>query len=495
MAKDYQMWIGGRWVPAESGQTLESLNPSTGEVVGVIPRGGAADADEAIQAARLAFDRSEWPELHAADRREILYQVARLIRESAAELAEIESRDAGKVIKETTFVDVPAAAGTFEHFAGLASELRGETIAVPEKAFSCTVREPVGVVAQMIPWNAPLMAAAWKLAPALAAGNTCILKPSEFASLGVLELGRILDRAGVPGGVVNIVTGLGTEVPGRLIHSPRVDMVSFTGRTSTGKIVLREAADTVKKLCLELGGKSPNLVFPDADVDAALGATLVGAFMHSGQICTAASRLLLHASIHDEFVQALVDRTRRLKVGDTLDPETDVGPVISREHQQSILRYIEAGVEEGARLVCGGGVPSNAELAKGFFVEPTIFDGVTPAMTIAREEIFGPVLSVLTFHTEEEAIEIANDTRYGLAGIVWSQNIKRAFKVAKAIRAGTVWVNTYAPLYNEAPFGGYKESGLGRELGKAGLEEYTQLKHLNIDLTDGSPMASSWYSV
>ncbi len=495
MGKAYQMWIGGKWMPAESGQVLESINPSTGEVVGTFPRGSIADADKAIRAARFAFDRTEWRELHASDRREILHKTARLIRENAADLALIETLDSGKVTKEATFVDVPAAADTFEHFAGLCSELRGETLTVPEKAFSCTVREPVGVVGQLIPWNAPLMAAAWKLAPALAAGNTCILKPSEFASLGVLELGHILDQAGIPKGVVNIITGLGTEVPRRLIHSPDVDMLSFTGRTATGKAVLQETASTVKKTCLELGGKSPNIVFPDADMDAAIGCSLVAAFMHSGQICAAGSRLLLHESIHDSFLQALVDRTRRLKLGNAINPETDIGPVISEEHRQSILHYIELGVKEGARLIYGGCVPTAPELENGFFVEPTIFDQVTPNMTIAQEEIFGPVLSVLTFRTEEEAIDIANNTRYGLAGIVWSQNIKRALSVANAIRAGTVWVNTFAPLYNEAPFGGYKESGFGRELGRAGLEEYTQVKHLNIDLAAGIPMASYWYAV
>lgn len=493
--KSYQMWIGGEWLLAESGQVLESINPSTGEVVATFPRGSVADAEKAIRAARFTFDRSEWPEMHASDRREILYRAAELIREQAAELAHVESRDSGKAIKETTFIDVPAAADTFEYFAGLCSELRGETITVPESAFSCTLREPVGVVAQMIPWNAPLMAAAWKLAPALAAGNTCILKPSEFASLGVLELGRILDRAGIPKGVVNIITGLGIEVPERLIHSLDVDMISFTGRTKTGRVVMREAARTVKKLCLELGGKSPNIVFPDADMDAAVGSTLVAAFMHSGQICAAGSRLLLHESIHDAFLEELIDRTRRLRVGDSLDPETDVGPVISEEHCRSILEYIRLGIKEGAELVCGGHVPDDKKLSGGFFVEPTIFDRVQAGMTIAQEEIFGPVLSVLTFDSEEEAIDLANNTRYGLAAIVWSENIKRAMNVAKQIRAGTVWINTFAPLYNETPFGGYKESGFGRELGKAGLEEYTQIKHLNIDLSESIPMASYWYAV
>ncbi len=493
--KKYQMYINGVWCDAQSNQTLESINPSNEEVIAVFPQGSVEDVKKAIDASREAFDNGEWPSLLPQERGQYLLKIAQAIRSQAKALSQIESRDTGKTLKQTTFIDVTTCASAFEYFGSATSELKGETISVPAPALSMTVREPTGVVASIIPWNYPLIMAAWKMAPALAAGNTIVLKPSQLACLSVLELFALIDKIGLPKGVVNVVTGEGKYLGPELAASPKVDMISFTGSTEVGKEVMRLASSNTKKIHLELGAKSPNIVFADCDFEAALGGAMSAIFMNQGQMCTAGSRLLIEESIHDKFIKALVEKTRRLKIGDSLDYTTDFGPLISQGQRERVLNYIDIGLKEKAQLLCGGKIPEGAQFKKGFYLEPTIFDNVNNAMAIAREEIFGPVLSIIKFSSVSEAIKIANDTKYGLAAMIWTKDLNRANAVARKLQAGTVWINNYGGFYNEAPFGGYKQSGIGRELGKEGFWEYTQLKHINLDLTEnGRSLSSNWFA-
>jgi len=490
----YKMWIGGEWYESELKEYLESINPANSEVNGLIPRGREGDAKKAIQAARVAFDQGRWPKMSYQDRGEVLRQIAQLIREKASELARLETLDNGKPIKETTLIDIPSAADTFEGFAGMACELKGETIPVNATVMSYTLYEPIGVVTQIIPWNYPLLMAAWKLAPALITGNTVVLKPSALTSLTALELAKLMEETDLPSGVVNVVTGLGTEIGRELTSNPKVDKIALTGSSETGREIMRQASSTIKKITLELGGKSPTIVLKTADLEAALNGTLATIFLNQGQMCVAGSRLLIQKDIHDEFMERLVEKTRRITLGNGLEPETMMGPLISREHQEKVLSSISSGIEEGATLVTGGGVPEGEDFKKGFFVKPTIFDEVDNQMKIAQEEIFGPVLSVITFSTIDEAIDLANDTSYGLAGSIWTRDLYQAHYIAQRLRAGIIWVNTYGAFFNEVPFGGYKESGIGRELGKAGLMEYTELKSITMDLTpNGKSLVTKWY--
>jgi betaine-aldehyde dehydrogenase len=492
--KNYKMWIGGKWCESESKEYLKSINPANSEVNGLIPRGKAEDAKKAIQAARVAFDKGDWSEMSYQDRGEILRQIAQLIRENATQLARLETLDNGKPVKESTLIDIPAAADTFESFAGMACELKGETIPVNAPVMSYTCYEPVGVVAQIIPWNYPLLMAAWKLAPALITGNTIVLKPSALTSLTALELAGLMEETDIPVGVVNVVTGLGSEIGRELTSNPQVDKIALTGSTETGCEIMKQASSHIKKIALELGGKSPSIVLKSADLESALNGILATIFLNQGQMCVAGSRLLIQENIHDEFIEGLVKRAKKIKLGNGLDPETMMGPLISREHQEKVLSYISFGIEEGASLLTGGGIPEGDDFKKGFFVQPTIFDNVDNKMKIAQEEIFGPVLSVITFSTVEEAIELANATSYGLAASIWTRDLYQAHHIAQKIRAGTIWINTYGTFFNEVPFGGYKESGLGRELGKAGLMEYTELKNVSIDLSpDEKSLITKWY--
>jgi betaine-aldehyde dehydrogenase len=487
--KRYQMLIGGTWVDSASGETRELRDPANSEVVAVVPESSREDARRAIDAAREAFDRGPWRKTTALERAKLLFKLGEAITREADALARLEVQSCGKPLAEAQF-DVADAANCFEFYGGLATKIHGETMQVPANSMSYVVREPVGVCGQIIPWNYPLLMAAWKLAPALAAGNTCVLKPSELTPLTALELGRIITEVGFPAGVVNIITGPGAGAGEELAESMRVDKVAFTGGTVTGRKILQATAGNLKKVTLELGGKNPNLVFADADFECAVDGALFGAFANQGEVCSAGSRVLVERSIHDRFVEAMLAKIPRIKLSHGLEDGCKMGPLVSGPHRDKVLSYIKIGVDEGAKLVCGGKPPADPALAKGFFVEPTIFVNVTPQMRIAREEIFGPVLSVIPFDTEEEAIAIANDTEYGLAAAVWTKSVTRAHRVIRELRAGITWVNTYHPTFNEMPWGGYKQSGTGRELGLYGIEAYLETKQVNINL-DEAPIA--WY--
>jgi betaine-aldehyde dehydrogenase len=485
----YQMLIDGEWVDALSGATRELRDPGSAELVAVVPEAGREDAARAITAARAAFDGGSWRRTSAQDRGKLLFKLAEAIQKAASSLVELEVKSCGKPRAEAEF-DIGDAAGCFEFYGGLATKIHGETMSVPGNSVSYVVREPIGVCGQIIPWNYPLLMAAWKLAPALAAGNTCVLKPSELTPLTALELGRLVLEVGFPKGVVNILTGPGAGAGEELAESPKVDKIAFTGGTVTGRKVMTAAAGNIKKISLELGGKNPNLVFADADFEAAVDGALFAAFANQGEVCSAGSRLLVERSIHKRFVDAMLAKIPRITIGHGLEEGVKMGPLISAAHRERVEGYIRSGREEGATLACGGGRPQGAAFERGHFLEPTIFDDVRPGMRIEREEIFGPVLSVTPFDTEEEAIRIANGTEYGLAAGVWTRSVTRAHRVIREIRAGITWINTYHPTYNEMPWGGYKQSGIGRELGLHGIEGYLETKQININL-DEAPLG--WY--
>jgi acyl-CoA reductase-like NAD-dependent aldehyde dehydrogenase len=475
-----------------SGKYFDAVNPSNGEVFARIADADTIDVQMAVSAARSGFDTGPWPQMSVSQRGEFLLKIASLIRENAKELADLECASSGKTIKHTTFIDVPTAAETFEYFGLLSGKLTGEIIKSSSPVFSTIEYEPMGVVVAIIPWNYPLIMTAWKLAPALLAGNCVVLKPSHAACASVVLLAKLAAQVGLPKGVLNIVTSSRPQAGQELVSSPDVDMVSFTGSTSTGEAVMALASKGVKKLTLELGGKSPNIVFADGDMEAAIGGALSAIFMNQGQMCTAGSRLLVEDKIYHQFVDKLVARTKNLKIGLADDFETEFGPLVSVEHRDRVLKYIEKGKQEGAKLACGGKVPDINP--KGAYLEPTIFINVRNTMSIAREEIFGPVLCVMPFTSVDEAVHIANDTKYGLAAMIWSKDLEKANKVARRLRCGTVWINTYGAFLNEAPFGGYKQSGFGRELGLAGLLEYTQLKHIVTDQTPGGKsLVTNWF--
>jgi betaine-aldehyde dehydrogenase len=487
--KKYQMLIGGEFVDAESGNTRVLTDPANGEQIAVVPEAARTDACRAIHAARCAFDSGPWRQTSALDRGKLLLKIGDVIRAQAGLLAELEVRNNGKPIAEAEY-DVQDAANCFEFYGGLATKIHGETMSVPANSLSFVVREPIGVCTQIIPWNYPLLMSAWKIAPALAAGNTLVLKPSEFTPLTALELARMIHASGAPAGVVNIITGPGVGVGEELAESALVDKVAFTGGTITGRKIAIAATGNLKRTTLELGGKNPNIVFADADIPSAIDGALFGAFANQGQVCSAGSRLLVERKIHKQIVAGMKAKIDRIKLGSGLSRETKMGPLISAAHRDKVEQYIKIGIDEGATLICGGKRPGGEEFAKGNFLEPTIFDNVTPEMRIAREEIFGPVLSVIPFDSEDQAVAIANDSEYGLAAAVWTLNINRGIRVIKQIRAGITWINTYHPTFNELPWGGYKQSGTGRELGLHGIEAYLETKQININL-DENPIG--WY--
>ena len=486
IAKTYKNFVNGQWVAAADGKTFPVYDPSTEEVIAHVAAASAADVDHAVKSARAAFDSGPWPSTTAQDRGRLLYKLAEKIRQNAGALAEIEARNSGKPIVEAEY-DIADVSTCFEYYAGLANKVLGHVNPVPANALSFTLREPMGVAAQIIPWNYPLLMAAWKLAPALAAGCTCILKPAEQTPLTALEIAGYFEEVGFPPGVVNIVNGLGETAGAALVAHPGVDKVAFTGSAAVGKIIVKSAADTLKRVTLELGGKSPNIFFPDADWEAAVDGALFGVFINQGEVCSAGSRILVEKSIYCKFVESMTEKAKRIRLGAPLERETKMGPLVSKEQYDRVSSYLEIGKKE-AKVAIGGGRPK--QLGKGYYVEPTIFYDVKNSDRIAREEIFGPVASVIPFDGESEAIRIANDTPYGLAAAVWTRDIYKAFRVVKSLRAGIIWVNHMQPTYVEAPWGGYKQSGFGRELGPMGLEEYLETKQVFVNL-DETPIA--WY--
>ncbi len=472
--------INNEWRPSSSGKTMEVVNPATEEVIASVASAGAPDVDAAVAAARAAL-AGPWGSMSARERGRLVSRLADRLMERADEVARLETIHNGKPISESRNIEIPAAAECFEYFAGWADKVMGETIPVKGNHLTYTLREPIGVVAAIVPWNFPLLLAAWKVAPALACGNTVILKPASQTPLTAIALGEIAIEIGLPPGVLNIITGAGSTVGQALVEHPGIDKVAFTGDTSTGKAIMRSAAETLKTITLELGGKSPNIVLADADLDAALRGVAVGIFYGKGEVCAAGSRLLVDRAIKNEFIDKLAARTRKIVAGDPMDPKTRFGSVSSKKQLETVLRYIESGKTEGATLVAGGG-RADIGTGKGYFVQPTVFADVTPEMTISREEIFGPVLAAIEFADLDEAIAKANDTQYGLAAGVWTRDIKKAHYVARKLQAGTVWINTYNVYDTAAPFGGYKQSGFGREMSAHALQHYTQVKSVWVDL-------------
>jgi acyl-CoA reductase-like NAD-dependent aldehyde dehydrogenase len=477
-----QLFIGGTWRAPVSGETYATINPATEEESARVGKGDERDMDLAVQAARKAFDSGPWPRMSASERGRIVWKLGDLIMGNLDEMARLESLCTGKTLFDSGKVEIPFAAEVFRYYAGWATKIHGETLVLRDGAFTMTLREPIGVVGAIVPWNFPFLLASWKIAPALSAGNTVVLKPASLTPLTALKFGELCQEAGLPEGVFNVVTGPGSRVGMALVRDPRVDKIAFTGSTEVGKGIMREAAGTLKRLSLELGGKSPNIVFADADMEAAVKGALTGIFYNKGEVCAAGSRLFLEERIHDEFVGRLTERVKGLKVGDPMDKSTRMGPVVSARQMETVLGYIEAGKQEGARLVAGG-ARARVGNGKGYFVEPTIFDQVSNQMRIAREEIFGPVLSVIPFKSVEDGIAEGNATTYGLAAAVWTRDVSKALRAARAIRAGTVWVNAYNLFDAALPFGGFKESGFGRELGAPGLEPYTEVKTVWVDLS------------
>ncbi|MCR4411333.1 MAG: aldehyde dehydrogenase family protein [Thermoguttaceae bacterium] len=473
-----ELFIGGRWTPASNGKTFPTINPATEEVLAEVAEGTEEDIDSAVRAARDAFEDGPWPRMDARDRGRLMHRLCDLMEEESEELAMLETLDNGKPIRDSRTLDVPGAIETLRYYAGYADKIHGQTIPVRGNRLTYTRREPVGVVGQIIPWNFPLLMLAWKWGPALAAGCTLVLKPAEQTPLTALHMADLAQRAGFPDGVINVVPGDGPTTGAALVRHPGVDKIAFTGEYKTAQIIMREAAPTLKRMTFELGGKSPNIIFSDADLDAAVPAAHHGLYFNQGQCCTAGSRLFVQDRVYDAVVERLAEHNRSYKVGDPLDPQTQQGPQVDKAQFDKVMHYIDLGKEEGAQCVTGG----NRVGQCGYFVEPTLFAEVTDRMAIAKDEIFGPVLSVLRFSDLDEIARRANNTFYGLAAAVWTRDIRKAHYLANKLRAGTVWINCYHVYDPAAPFGGFKMSGIGRELGEEGLAHYTETKTVTVDL-------------
>lgn len=485
-----RMYIDGEWVLSSSGETREVVNPANGETIAVMTEGTPEDVNKAVAAAKRAFYKDGWMDSTPQERADFLFAIAAGIEARTQELVALEVLNNGKPVREVDY-DVADTVACFRYYAGMAAKPHGQTYGVPDKSMmAMVVREPIGVCGQIVPWNYPLLMGAWKIAPALAAGNTIVFKPSELTPVTAVKLFEIIEQAGLPKGVANLVLGAGATVGHEIAASLDVDKVAFTGGTKTGRSIMQAAAGNIKNISLELGGKSPNIVFGDADFDTAVDYALFGIFCNQGQVCSAGSRLLLQDTIYDKFMQALVARANRITVGPGNAPDSEMGPLISKAHMEKVLAYITLGLSEGAKLACGGYRLTENGLDKGNFVAPTIFTDVTPEMRIVKEEIFGPVLVVQKFSTEEEAVDMANDTVYGLAGGVFTSDGAKALRVIRKLRAGITWINAFNPTFNEAPWGGYKQSGIGRELGSFGFEEYTEVKQININL---NPSPIGWF--
>jgi aldehyde dehydrogenase (NAD+) len=475
------LYIDGKYVPSASGRRFATTNPATGERLADVAEAGKEDLDRAVSAARRAVESGPWKEMSPRQRGKVLLRAADLLASRADAFGAVETRNNGKPIFEAAKIDMPACAEALTYFGGFADKAGGTTLPSRSDAFLFTTREPVGVVGAITPWNFPLLQAMWKIAPALACGNSIVLKPASLTPLTALMFAGLLEEAGLPPGAFNVVPGPGEVIGQAMAEHPSIDKITFTGETETGKRILRAAAGTVKRVSMELGGKSPNVVFADADLDAAARGAFNGIFYGKGEVCAAGSRLLVEEAAHDALMEKIVERARKLEPADPMHPKTRLGYLVSERQRDTVASYVEGAVREGASLVAGGHRRDVG--GKGAFFEPTIFDRVDPAMTIAREEVFGPVLATLTFDTWESAVELGNRVRYGLAAAVWTRDVKKALRVARALKAGTVWINTYNMYDPGLPFGGYKESGFGRERGEEAMREYTELKSVWVDLS------------
>jgi acyl-CoA reductase-like NAD-dependent aldehyde dehydrogenase len=481
--ESWQMNIGGKCLDAEDGSRFDVMNPATGEVVATVPGAKQAEVDRAVEAARAAFDDGPWPtRTSQRERARVLFRAADIIRREREQLAELEVIDCGKPLSDA-LEDMDEAAFQFEYYAGWTTKIMGDIPPVGPDAMSLAVKEPMGVAGLIVPWNYPFLMATQKVAPALAAGCSVILKPAEQTPLTALQLPRILEEAGLPQGVVSVVTGFGPTAGAPIVRHPKVDKISFTGSLEVGKTVMREGADTVKRVTLELGGKSPNIVFADAEFEEAIKGTCFGIFWNQGEVCSAGSRVFIERSIYDRALDAMVEQGRAVRMGSGLDSQTTMGPLITEEQKERVLSYIGIGQEEGAEVAYRGETPTEPELANGYFVPPTILHNVRNDMRVAQEEIFGPVMSVIPFEDPAEAVALANDSHYGLAASVWTRDIKKAFQISRQLRVGIVWINDSQPGPTEAPWGGYKQSGVGRELGPWGMEEYLEVKHIYVNLS------------
>ncbi|MDD3297097.1 MAG: aldehyde dehydrogenase family protein [Candidatus Omnitrophica bacterium] len=496
MIKNYPLFINGEFKETSNKQDI--INPATGEIIAKVSLADNHEVEAAISGAREAFDKGAWRSITLEERKEVILKISKGILDKAAELASLETLNNGKPLKESTFMDIPSSAKVFEYFANNLKELlEAETISIDSQianAESRLIRQPRGVVALIVPWNYPLLMASWKLAQSLAAGNTVILKPSTLTPLTALELGKIINEAGIPKGVVNIIAARGQDVGAKLCSDSRVDMVSFTGSNQVGRKIIEYTSENVKKVIMELGGKSASLVFAESDIEAAVNGSLCSIFLNQGQMCTAMSRIFIEDKIYDRFISDFVNKAKRIKLGNGLDFETQMGPLISESQRKKVAAFVEQAKKDGAKILCGGKIPEDSKLNKGFFFEPTVIANVNADMAIFQEEIFGPVVCVGKFSSPEEAVSLANNSNFGLAACIWSKDDQKTQGLAKKIDAGSVWINTYGMFFEELPYGGFKQSGFGKELGKEGFFEYTRLKNITADTTKGAkPLVNYWY--